>query len=398
MAFAIYTLYAHKLWSVKISGKHKKYIRYIMSAQIFHRFPDLPRELRHEIWRQCLPHRVVELDLPDRDYLEWWFEGRYGQLYSDLDKQRRRPCELWLTSWRNCAPPAITRVCHEARKIAFETAGLTLPDHNSSESVIPDDRLSWADCTRDTVHSHWHPRLSQPVESGIVQHRLGLGSKFHNASICADLLDPVYRQVRREVMDWLVKRPSWSICGAYVCIHATDEDAINKSGLWGPLGEERIVLVDARDTKRVASFRSFWQAQGTKEDVDTKVFFEACVDDVPKIHNMETPAEFLQDLQIRWLHDHMPRQGENVDVEALQREVWVMTPADFDGKEDDPRQIDYGELPGRPFARQLWSPNHNHLWVQDILSKMPDVQPTIMFRLCANDCLSREWDVDKDDD
>lgn len=28
----------------------------------FHRFPDLPAELRLMVWRWCLPHRVVELD------------------------------------------------------------------------------------------------------------------------------------------------------------------------------------------------------------------------------------------------------------------------------------------------------------------------------------------------
>lgn len=370
-----------------------------MAAQSFPRFPDLPKELRDEIWRQCLPHRVVELNLPDQEYLLWCVQDRNGQSLPDLDHQRGRPCELQSTSRRNCAAPTIARVCHESRKVALKAAGPTLLDHFPSLSIIADSCRSWADFTRDTAHLHWGSGLSELVASGetdLLQKCLESTSKFHTASICADLLDSVHHRNRRIVMDCLVKRPSWSICCAYVWIHATDEAAITKSALWGPLSEERIVLVDARDTKRIAAFRNFWETQGTMKDLDTKAFFEACVDDVPKIHYLETPTEFLEDLQVRWIHDHIPFEEANFDVEELQSQVWLSKPENLDGSEDDPRQTDYGDLPGRPFARQLWSPNRDHPWVQDMLAQMPEIQPTVMFRLCTNNCVSKTCDANED--
>ncbi|KAJ4417938.1 hypothetical protein N0V82_005895 [Gnomoniopsis sp. IMI 355080] len=367
-----------------------------MAAQSFHCFPGLPRELRDEIWRLCLPHRVVELDLPDQQYLKWCFEDRYCQSYPDLDNQSRRSCELWPTSRRNHALPTIARVCRESRQIAFEAADFAFLEYIDSLSTVTDMYRPWVDFTRDTIHLHWHPCLTElapSLEAGPRQHRLGLIAKFHKASICADLLDSVYQDTRREIMDVLEKRPSWSICGAYVWIHATDEAAITKSGLWGSLGEERIVLVDARDAKRMASYRSFWKIYGTEEDMETKAFFDACIDDVPKIHYLETPTEFLQDLQSRWLHDRIPYADDHPN----QRQFWRVLPADFDGRADDPRQADQGDLPGRPFRRQLWSPNLDHPWVQEVLGRMPEFQPTVMFRLCTNNCRSQERDVDRDD-
>lgn len=368
-----------------------------MGAQTFHRLPDLPRELRDKIWRQCLPHRVVEIDLPD---LEWYLEDASRQSYPDV-AQRQRPCELWPTSTRNRAPPVITRVCHESRKVAFETAQLASLDHHSSLSSLTDGRPMWIDVARDTLHLHWHAFLSEPVRkfgAGPLQLYVAMGSRFHTASICADLLDAVDHVDRRAIMRCLMKRPSWSVCGAFVWIHATDEAAIVQSHLWGSHGEQRIVLVDARDSKRVAEFHKFWQTHGTPKDIETEAFFDACSENGPKIHYFETPAEFLQDLQIRWLHDHMLFQGDSAHAEELQREAWLQSPRDFDGKAEDPRQADYGNLPGRPFARQLWSPNHDHPWVQDVLAHMPDFQPTIMFRLCTNDCLSKKQHIDKNDD
>lgn len=351
-----------------------------MVEQTFHHFPDLPRELRDEIWRHCLPHRVVELDFPDPMALTWDLEEEYPY----------PPCDLRSTSRRNRAVPTITRVCHESRKVALEAVNLTLVDQISSLSFTTIKIRPWVDSMRDTLHLHWHPRLSDDMISfnlESVQRCLSLGAKFHTASICADLLDSVYLRHRRSYMDFLAKHPSCSICVAYVSIHATEQDAVRKSGLWGVLGDERIVLVDARDTKRLAEFHSFWKSYATKEPSLTTDFFDEFIDGVPKVHYVETPEEFLQDLQIRWLHDHMSHPDKSAEsFEEIQKHAWLMTPSDFDGKEDDPRQADYGNLPGRPFARQLWSPNHDHPWVKKILGQIQDLQLTIMFRLCTHEC------------
>ncbi|CAN8104430.1 unnamed protein product [Discula destructiva] len=351
-----------------------------MSSQLFHRFPELPREIRDEIWRHCLPSRVVELDLPNTD---WYL------LFDAL------ACELWPTSYRNRLMPVVTRVCRESREIAVKTGKLHMVPYKTHLSPTSWEKRSfWVDQARDSLHLHWNSFLSEAADhagkANIVQLFAKLSSGLHNASITADLLDSLKRETRLHVMRQLQTRPNWSVCGAVVAIHTTDKAAVIESGLWGSLAEETIVLVDVCDAKRIAAFRRFWQAHSIQPDAQTQAFFDACVDSIPKIHYVETPEEFLQDLEVRWLLDSFPLVSQvNVDLAQLSREVWLTTPDTFDNSEDDPRQADYGELPGRPFARQLWVPNRAHPWVRRTLSKMPNLQPTIMFRLCTGDCPSK---------
>lgn len=363
-----------------------------MATRTFHRFPDLPKEIRDEIWRLCLPHRVVELDWPD---FEWYFSNGYPTWLLPLDDTRDKPqtwpCRLTPTSRINCAPPIISRLCHESRTLALKTGHLqTQTGTERWVSFRLKTERFWVDRDRDVLHLHWHPFLYGPVAWNPldpVEHLMSMSHSTAAVSICADLLDAIEQPKRQAIMRLLEHRPRWSICGALVVIHVTDEAAAVESGLWGTLGEERVVLVDGADVERLHRFRRLWLEHGTEQDRETKVFFEAAVDGVPKLHYLETPEEFLLDLETRWLLDSFPTaSGHSFAVEQLRNEVWLTKPEDFDGRDDDPRAIDYGDLPGRPFARQLWSPNRDHPWVKDVLSRMPEFVPTIMFRLCTNNC------------
>lgn len=81
-------------------------------ATTFHLFPWLPIELRFEIWRLCLPHRVCEKDL-----------AFYHISFDRPDDNTPTPCFLYQTTEVNGRPPVITRVCHESRAVALKTGG-----------------------------------------------------------------------------------------------------------------------------------------------------------------------------------------------------------------------------------------------------------------------------------
>lgn len=131
----------------------------------FHPFPRLPLELREEIWRLCLPHRVYEVDDPI-PYVIYDYEGPY-------------PCSLGLTSKSNVRPPLLTRVCRESRRVASIT-GKWMPNlqwRSDAWSVAEPceadwktgkviDQGLWEDTARDSAHLNWDPNCD--VEWGPV--------------------------------------------------------------------------------------------------------------------------------------------------------------------------------------------------------------------------------------
>jgi hypothetical protein len=112
-----------------------------MDKQAFHLFPRLPTEVRWAIWRECLPHRVIEIDQPYNELAYYW---------------ETPPCELRTTSTINRHPPLISRVCRESRLVVSEAG------HNIEKA--PEDS-NWfcsgqfeelrVDPSRDSIHLNW---------------------------------------------------------------------------------------------------------------------------------------------------------------------------------------------------------------------------------------------------
>lgn len=69
-----------------------------------------------------------------------------------------------------------------------------------------------------------------------------------------------------------------SVCVKVVCIHIDEGPAVH-SGLFGTLGEERVLLVDALDHQRVDKFRTLWMAHRSCHDPLTEAFFEHYIGD-----------------------------------------------------------------------------------------------------------------------
>ncbi|KAL4735944.1 hypothetical protein BDV11DRAFT_211602 [Aspergillus similis] len=216
----------------------------------FYSFPQLPAELRLQIWRECLPHRP--------------------------------PCKMnWKTSRNNKAPPLIVRVCHESRAVAFETGRpQLLPD---PYGVIGRDRFSnymiaspWLDTARDSVHLNWTPFVDiewqsydwgDPVRCLMY---LAAQTRSRQASIMLDSLvlfqhrsDPDelhwhYRWTRTALAELMRSRQSWTVVILPpVIIHANVETT---AGLFGLLADVRVQLVGADEESRINEFLALGEA------------------------------------------------------------------------------------------------------------------------------------------
>ncbi|KAH0366143.1 hypothetical protein KCU65_g5579, partial [Aureobasidium melanogenum] len=242
----------------------------------FHRFPRLPLELREEIWRLCLPHRVYEMDFP----LEWL-------VYRvDEPEQDNVPCRLWATSKSNVRPPLITRVCRESRRVAFTTGKWVSSlewrrAYSFDEPCEADwnfgnviDRGHWEDTSRDSISLNWtpsydvdwgpvnpegHPLTSLAQEAkrlnGTASFMLDAmtdswerhpdsSSWFLSTAPPANLPEGTPMTQREQNVAALKLLPEWLVVVKVVVIHL-DIGRAADSGLFGLLGDEIIQVVDA---------------------------------------------------------------------------------------------------------------------------------------------------------
>ena len=235
----------------------------------FNPFSRLPTELREEIWRFCLPHRVIEMDYP-LDFM----------VYGSFNDEDKLPCSLESTSISNTRPPLLTRVCRESRRIAFESGNLSSvfmsreeeSPHQPREAewTVPNDmdRDYWQDPFRDSAHMNW--TTSYQIDLGYTTYghplrNLVRESKRLNgsASIMLDYLttwlfeqepfdQPIarplgsipIRQSKQEDLAALRLRPEWLVVMRVVIIHL-DFTRAAKTGLFGLSGDEWVQVVDA---------------------------------------------------------------------------------------------------------------------------------------------------------
>ncbi|CAD0081629.1 unnamed protein product, partial [Aureobasidium vineae] len=160
-----------------------------MADDTFSLFSRLPTELREEIWRCCLPHRVSEMDYP-ADFI----------VYGSFDDDDKVPCSLQSTSNNNGRPPLLTRVCH----LAYSIEG------NPVESLVRESK-----------------RLNG--SASIMLHYISDG--FRRYSKQRDLA--VFKLL-----------PKWLVVTRVIVIHLDSAQAA-KTGLFGLLGDAPVQVVDA---------------------------------------------------------------------------------------------------------------------------------------------------------
>lgn len=239
----------------------------------FHPFPRLPLELREEIWRLCIPHRVYEMNDPNARII-------YDILEAEAEKDNI-PCWLLISCWSNVRPPLLTRICRESRRVAF-AKGKWIPllrwrsgagrfdqpreaDWNTGKV---EDRGFWKDTSRDHVHLNWTCLYDidfGPIMPGHPLTLLAQEAKRYNGSasfmldaITTDLMEeePYDRPIppwfddiplsrgKPEDLAALKLLPEWMVVVRVVVIHL-DLGRAAASGLFGPLGDEIVQVVDA---------------------------------------------------------------------------------------------------------------------------------------------------------
>ena len=239
-------------------------------------FALLPAELRWEVWRFCLPRRVVELDIPTTRHPE-------------------SPCELYSTSKRNAKPPAIAYVCREARQIAFENGGglWDLPSHENERLGNRPYRLEtsafvenpWIRPGVDLVHSHiWNEcdyeinEDTHRIVPSLLRRVEALGCRV---SFMAELLHPFDRDTELPADNTIsfLAPDRWAILALeapltgpkreymvvlkIITLHISSDTA-RASGLFGLLGDAPVQLVDAIDVAAINEFfhvcvKSCWE-------------------------------------------------------------------------------------------------------------------------------------------
>lgn len=226
-------------------------------------FSRLPTELREEIWRFCLPHRVSEIDYP-ADFM----------VYDSIDSKAKLPCSLRSTSINNTRPPLLTRVCRESRRIAFESGKLfTL--QMSWEGLSEDeweagnimDRDTWQDPSRDSAHLNWTPAYKadlgctangHPLISLVRESKRLNGSASIMLDYIADSLwerdpfdEPITRPLesipishnKQEDLAALQLLPEWQVVVRIVIVHL-DFARAAKTGLFGLLGDKPVQVLE----------------------------------------------------------------------------------------------------------------------------------------------------------
>ncbi|KAK8136754.1 hypothetical protein PG984_004694 [Apiospora sp. TS-2023a] len=345
-----------------------------MSASNFIKFPDLPTEMRLEIWSLCLPgRRVVEINMP---------------LSMCLSTSTLEPATV-----RSNRLPVISRVCRESREVVFKSAffvggqggppGLPRVSHPGELTPYCNHRL-WMRRGIDVVHLNWHPdeEMSSAWDCDIdlLEAFRCFAQQASAASISAELL----HAFGDHELDGAARCNGPQIlCLCFPCfvvlsrvkIHISDLEAAH-SGVFGILGEEPIQLVDPRDTNTIRKFRKAWRSSSCRQLLDEPEvdhFFTSAVDEADiycaSIEQWRAEAEKSW-MILRTIRGRLdcPRSDE----------VWV-------GQERPHSQRPPGTLQRSTDlrARQL---NKENAWVQELLASMPRFDPVIMFRHCNQMC------------
>ncbi|KAB5583081.1 hypothetical protein GE09DRAFT_289777 [Coniochaeta sp. 2T2.1] len=328
----------------------------------FPQFSNLPIELRLEIWRKCLPNRVVELDIPVAHIIAL-----------DAD-QADYCCGSAHTGRFNRRPPVISRVCRESRMVALEHVDL-LPDGTVlSQDDVPYFGTSmgiedWVDKRRDVLHINYN-------EAYDVDNPRGGGDlvRFWFSEATRRARDASLTVYLFASLPWepdhldMFRNQSLILCLRIVSIHAPLQPALD-SGLFGLLGDARVVLVDATDAERKEQYREFWEAQGMGHVTDShpaRFFAEFCQQD-----DDAWVREAVEEMEIQWMLEQWSASRDRIaDADA----VWSKMPT---GNEDWPEQAQNW---------QNYVPNREHWWVKATLDSKPKLRPMAMFRLCTQRC------------
>ncbi|KAK3333839.1 hypothetical protein B0T19DRAFT_440565 [Cercophora scortea] len=356
-------------------------------AREFPLFGALPTEIRLAIWRQCLPNRIVELDIPEANICN-------GPV--------RTLCKLFFTTRQNRAPPAITRVCREARAVAlehgceFDSSSLSSRsggDQDWEDFEAPNLVVGpWFQPGRDIAHLHWSDFYDgyfyMDQTGDPVPFLQAVAAKGAGASIMAELLyrfdDDEFSEhlaacLSTDTLEFLPRCRDYLVTITMVNIHVPYDNGL-RSGLFGLLGDEPIQLVDPSDSAAITAFHNLWAEHGCQGDVDVAGFFDVALgSDKTLTRRIQQWCKHLEKLWV-WHEWIELKDDEGFPTDD---EIWLPPMA----------QEGSGNAAPLPELSSLWKVDirirdHNmgNWWVAKVVANMPTFRPRIMFRLCGKQC------------
>jgi len=356
-----------------------------MSEKTFEFFPFFPEELRTLVWKECLPCRIVELDVP---------AACIHQTY----------CNMQAVSRWNARVPIISHVCRESRQIV-QREGRFLLDYIREVYEDP-DREAWSSpndlsdqwiCLKtDVIQLHFNDNYDdlqwpQWGRTHAAEHLRKCSVTARGASITADVLRPfnepcndIWRFGNNQFLKRLDGRAEYQVCLKTINIHLSPQQAL-KTQLFGLLGEEIVKCVDAHDAETIAKYHALC-LQGDSNDTQARGDFA-----------------FITSPEFSALMDDWKVQAQKVWIFYKWRlAVGKMTM----GKDDYTDPVSYPQdllahykqtgivwtlnsQSGLGYA-QIRSPENYDLtsdnpWTQEVI-KSQTFRPVIMFRLCQGEC------------
>lgn len=340
------------------------------------------------IWEFCIPRRVVELQIPAKGVLS------------------KTNCDLSWTNRRISAPPIITRVCRESRKVAFENGG---PLENYSEVAQYNFNWkatdAWFSPKCDIVAWYWRPEQQVDYELEVVGDPLSYFVQYalqaQGALMLAEHIYPfIYLNpttdspptLEEVELTQLTQLKTILVCVKMLGIHATAAEA-KESELWGTTGEDIIQIVDATDLDRIRSFSG---------DLLSARESEMVFNLLAEGNYREELARWKRELTTWWIWQHwlvaFRRRFKDVPEPTTIFVDLLAGGSDLTFDMLHPTTFWAPEMFPYFFDMTTFVENMDHPWVARILETMPDFRPVVMLRLCTQDCQEDSTDGARQDE
>lgn len=220
---------------------------------------------------------------------------------------------------------------------------------------------------------------------------LAVAARSNGASITTDLIHnfhtvnervphyPAFREDDIESFTWLDSRKDYNVVVEMISLHVSMTNVL-ASGLFGRLGEERIVIVDATDEEIIQRYHKLW-ISGPQEDREPERFFNEILEPQSFYSKLE---KWKYELGVYWLRFKCQQAIMNGTYrkEYLDK-IWYTTEIST-GFDKYPKAVP--KFQKGPGANWNGLYDENHPFSKRVRNDMPRFSPVIMFRLCEEKC------------
>lgn len=350
-------------------------------ATTFTSFSRLPYEIRAMIWLECIPSRVVELDVPCNEILPAHTET----------------CISW-TAHQNTRPPVLSRVCHESREIILKLYGRPL--NTRRDDLYGCTQSVWFNGKKDTVFLSSILCFSlPPSDNGGDDYFIRCAKKAQEVAVPAQIIYPfhyltmplepisVRPRITKQQADKISKLRDITVCLKVIQVHMSAEKAL-KGAISGPTGDQLVLIVNVDDSEtieKIADDAEHYHPSDNTPKIfallkDTKKFLKEVRTWERHAAKHWTCQRFVEYANMPGHHPLDPDAPHNID------KFWTHSP---DSPTQDPiTSKRWDNLYERSKYPQMdnFELNMTNPWSQWAHQDIPNFKPVIMFRLCVRDC------------